>query len=446
MARKMFEEDAREALDVGNIKEIAFICCKYGIGAGRDPHYGEILNSIVNKLADRGKLNEFMEHFKKFSEDNGYFGKYERLKAPIFIIAGDETCYGVLHYFADCLADALVRCGEKVMITDGRYMPYNGIEDIDNRVLKAVIGFQAPVLYKNFFKNIPTPKIQFWFDNPVFFDRMFEGLDEDYYLLFQDGDYAGFVNKYYNVKNALHVYPGGEVTKEPDYHNREYDVVFLGSYKDYGEIALDDDMNELLSYIMVNPELSFVEATDRFMDDGGIAGRQRNRMDVYSKMTPVYRKIVSLYRKKIIEKVLEADLPVHVYGNSWRAYDGKASDKLIIHEEISAKNMIGELSKAKISLNIMAWHKDGMTERIVNSMLAGAVCLTDGTKYIKEHFSDQENIALYSLTELERLPSIIKQLLSDDESRTKIAKAGYDYAIVNDTWDRRAEEIIEMIS
>ena len=73
-------------------------------------------------------------------------------------------------------------------------------------------------------------------------------------------------------------------------------------------------------------------------------------------------------------------------------------------------------------MNVMAWHKGGFTERMANSMLAGAVLLTDETSYQRGQFRSGQECQMFSLTELDKLPELTRKILQDDEERTRIAK------------------------
>ena len=96
-------------------------------------------------------------------------------------------------------------------------------------------------------------------------------------------------------------------------------------------------------------------------------------------------------------------------------------------------------------MNVMAWHKGGFTERMANSMLAGAVLLTDETSYQRGQFRSGQECQMFSLTELDKLPELTRKILQDDEERTRIAKNGYAYAKKNHTWESRAEYLLTLI-
>ena len=97
---------------------------------------------------------------------------------------------------------------------------------------------------------------------------------------------------------------------------------------------------------------------------------------------------------------------------------------------------------AKIALNVMPWFKDGVHDRIFTAMLQKAVALTDDSKYLREQFTDGEDIVYFSLEEREHLPDIIRMLLRDEEKLMRIAENGYRQACEKNTWRVRTQELL----
>lgn len=77
--------------------------------------------------------------------------------------------------------------------------------------------------------------------------------------------------------------------------------------------------------------------------------------------------------------------------------------------------------------------------------MSGSVCLTDETRYLKEHFSQMEDIAMFRLDELEKLPGLIDELLSDEKKRTSIAEHAHAKVMAEHTWDVRARQLLELV-
>ena len=145
------------------------------------------------------------------------------------------------------------------------------------------------------------------------------------------------------------------------------------------------------------------------------------------------------YRRRVIMAFLDAGIDFHVYGNSWEDFPLKSSyENLHIHDEVIGNEALSELSKAKISLNVMFWHKDGFTERVANSMMAGAVLLTDETECIKSQYEDGKDMLIYELSDIDGMISKVREYLKSPDRLKTIAGNGFQRASVEDTWDERA--------
>lgn len=76
------------------------------------------------------------------------------------------------------------------------------------------------------------------------------------------------------------------------------------------------------------------------------------------------------------------------------------------------------MEKSLISFNVMAWHKDGFTERIANSMLQRSVVLTDESTYLEG--AGRDNLQM-------------------------IAENAYRKAKENYTWEQSAKKLLAFI-
>ena len=155
--------------------------------------------------------------------------------------------------------------------------------------------------------------------------------------------------------------------------------------------------------------------------------------------------IMLYYREQIIRTLLEAGLTIHVYSDSWKNAPFAHHPGLVIHPALSVSESLEVMQQSRISLNIMSWHKDGLTERILNSMLCQSVVVSDRSLALEEFFSDGEEILLFSLKETDRLPAMLKELLQDDSRMRQIMAKGYQKACEEHLWIRRAKQLLEEI-
>lgn len=412
-------------------------------------HKMSIMDSVFMYLCElmkkKGFFAVFQHRMNSMLTDLKEFERIAIYTAPFVILKGDDTCYGVLRQFADDLAQSLINHGQSVIVIGESDYDYGMLKEVP---LKGIVGFQAKALYSDFFRTLHGPKFQFWFDNPLHFTDIFDKPRDDEFVLCQDGNYADYIRKYYHNRNAIHFSPGGQDVEYSEGY-RPYDIVFLGTCFQDNHEKLDINQREFYKYMLEHPLLTFEEG---IMNKYGWSEQDLNSseklrkefLQISMELKPACRSVIGFYRNRIISILLDARLTIHVYGDSWSNSQFVDRSNLIVHESVSPVNSIKELQKAKIGLNIMSWHKAGMTERIANIMMSGAVCVSDETSYLKEHTINGEEIALYSLDNIDRISLIIKELLSNVERIKRISKRGYEKARREFSWDARADQLIKL--
>ncbi len=397
---------------------------------------------LCSELQKRGEYDLFQRYLDLFLSDEKAYEAVAAYTAPFIILKGDRAYSDILAQFADDLAAALEELGEDVIRIG------SGGEDKRlkrNMLCKGVVGFQAPALKNDFFRALHGPKFQFWFDIPYFIGDVLKDLPEDYHILCQDADHAACFRKYFGAKNAIQFFPGG--SGADDIHGeRPIDLLFLGNWFREDTESLNEEGRAFFSFLVSGPDRNYEEALLEFEPElaGGRPEAVLARLRELRNACAVAR---GYFRNEIVRRFLEAGMRVDVYGDGWNSFELKGRRNpagLIIHPQVPAGAAAEVYKKAKLSLNIMSWHKAGMTERISNSMLAGAVCISDRTRFLEEHFRDGEELILFRLNELDSLPARAAALLGDDARRERIATAAYKKAEKEYSWKARAGELIRL--
>lgn len=382
---------------------------------------------------------------------------------PVLIYYGVTYCYNILNDILAQFGAAFRRKGMRVIYYDEQIGDVAGLSRYFGRRFKAVIGVQSYLFSvrlqsgEYIHDNILGPKFNIVLDHPVWLHSQLMNVPSDYYVLTHDNNYKKFIEKYYTGVAETFILPPGAnqmvVKKEIDYDNRKYDVIFIGTYGDYK--AKEDMINscqedvkaiawEMVDILLSDCRLTYEEAFRQTLNNNGIVLGDKEFFDVFSKMTPVFHYVMYYTRYKVIESLLEAGVRVEIWGSSWRKSPVAGHSNLIIHDDITPEESYGVMADSKISLNIMAWHKGGFTERIANSMGAGAVLVTDETTYDDGALEDGVNYVAYNLTHLDELVVKIKELLEDEDKRKGIAARGREYTLKNNTWDRRVEDFLKL--
>ena len=413
------------------------------------------LEAFVTFAQSYGCRELFSQCLSRMLAEDESYQKIYLATAPFFVIRGSDICYGVLQGFADQLTEALKRQGQRVVETGGGDSIEDGsqIHLLQTERFRGVIGFQATVLFQEVFDFVEGRRFNFWFDHPMFFHGLFEGANRPMTFLCQDMDHADYLNACFSNAKGIQFPPGGAVSPWCD-GEKPYEISFMGTcFDEQGmwEVVGKQDgiMRELsetcIELLLEHGDMSYNELKKVLeqMYPEVFAGCPfvviANQIWEATRIAPY------MYRRRVIEKILSAGYELHVYGESWKDYPVKEGERLVIHERVKPEDMAAEMRKSKISLNVMSWHKAGMTERIIEIMMSGSVCLTDETRYLKEHFSQLEDIVMFRLDELEVLPDLIGRILSDEQKRAAIAARAYQRAVSEHTWDVRAGQLIALV-
>lgn len=435
-------------------------------------------NGLLPKMK---KLLDYMAHAKE--EEKKYFqntfeglteaalsfdekGAPDLLKPPIIIYTGRDICYDVLNSFARGLGEALKACGEEVEYIDLTLSDATEkVLSLSKRNIKAVIGFQSSAFSlflnsKNTYIHdlVDAPKFNYATDAPIWLSDIMKACPKDYYILTHDGYYIAFIKRYFhNVKDAFLLPPAGNDLPEfrgrsflegvgKDFEKRPVDVIFLGTFRDYKDFTpeqfgIEEEYRELserfFSLMEKEPSLLPEDALHSIVSED-ISDSEF--LSVFEKVRPMVSAVAEEYRRRVIMALLDAGIDFHVYGSSWLDFPLKDSyENLHLHDEVTGDDAVRELSKAKISLNVMFWHKDGFTERVANSMMAGTVLLTDETECIKSQYEDGKEMLIFDLKRIDKMVERVSELLKVPADLRKIAEKGFERASSEDTWEERAK-------
>ena len=87
----------------------------------------------------------------------------------------------------------------------------------------------------------------------------------------------------------------------------------------------------------------------------------------------------------------------------------------------------------------MPWFKDGAHDRVFNSILNGALCVSDPSEYLCGELKEGEGVCYYDLSHLEKLPEKVKELLQNETMMQDIVAKGKKKVLEHHTWKQRAE-------
>lgn len=314
-------------------------------------------------------------------------------------------------------------------------------------------------------------------DHPLYYHKKIQmlssGMRKRMKLFCLDREHVAYVRRFYpdmevhflptagNVELAWNCddHAGGHIGRADflqSYRRRNYDLVFTANYVPFGELyqkigMLETDYrifyHEMLEDLIVDPGQSVHRVMERHLLQELCVVSEAEMAGAFADMALVDLAVRACFREKILSKLADAGVMIHLFGADWEKFRENRSlcrhpQNIIANgRQISSAECVRVMRNAKLSLNIMPWFKDGAHDRVFTAMLQGCVSVTDDSRYLREEFEDGKDLVFYSLKNIERLPDVVCGLLEDEERAALIAERGYRKAAMRHTWKKRAEEL-----
>lgn len=449
----------------------AYIAGKYQKELLSSGYFNPVIETLLNDASCLPNPKEASAWLEQMISRTDAYYDIDDYTRPVLIYRGSDTCYNTLNQFADELTAALRSCGQPVEVFDVEKEGNQALTRYIGCHFKAIIGIQTYVFSimmqdnkTNLHDLITGPKYNLILDHPAWLKEHIEHGPADYYLLTHDRNYCAFARHYYkNIKDCLYFPPAGILPKQDSagqdtvlhpQTEKQYDITFIGSYRDYRErlaaICSYDRTHRFLSAHYIHrmrqyPNETAEQSLRHTLNGYGIKLNDHDFLNLFFELRQACFCIMLYFREKVIRTLLDAGIDIHVYSESWRKSPFADHPCLHCHPALNMEESLDIMQKSRISLNIMSWHKDGLTERVLNSMLCHSVVLSDRSVILEEEFTDKEDLILFDLKQTDLLPSQIKELLADDSRLEQLADRSYKKAMQRHLWHHRAEQLLAIL-
>ena len=315
-----------------------------------------------------------------------------------------------------------------------------------------------------FWQQYRVPCFNLCVDHPYWYENRFAHLLEDeehhpgtlalYHHLSVDRNHERYLKDYYPEFRSAGFLPLAGTGGSADPQQRDTDILFTGHYTelpffDASIHAINEEYADfymgIIDELIQEPEKTVEEvALAHVRRETGSDSIRELRLVLY-KMLFVDLYVRNYFRGKAVQTLCDAGFQVTVIGKGWEKLPLKKKENLLIRPRTDSAGCLSALREAKLSLNVLPWFKDGAHDRIWNSVLNGAVCLTDPSVYLKEVLPDQTGVGYFSLRNMEtELPALAEQLLSNPAAREEIRSRGMPVAEQQHTWKQRAASLLRI--
>ncbi len=378
----------------------------------------------------------------------------------ILILKG-QSRYDVLRIFSDTMASAFKKLGNDVEIFDGT------VEDVTAQLQHTKLQYYDLVFSFNGIMVdscdiiLNNPDTLFWsflVDHPYYHHIRLRVPHKNHIVSCIDHTHVQYLKQYYpNIKASYFMPHGGNVPSTPlkDYNDRKYNVVFLGSYSDTQPLEtsisqLPDLVKMIVNEVIKNYYSIWTEPLENLYQ----YEFKKYQLDLskeelsafLNEISYVDEYIRAINRELILNTLTANGIVVDVFGANWEHYECPNPENLRIHGHLGYTEALEVMCNSKLVLNPLPLFTNGSHERVFTSMLCGAVCVSEQNMYLSKEFTDGENIAFFQMQNLLQLPKIIQALLDHPSEAASIAEKGHALAAEHHTWEKRAEDLLEIAS
>ncbi len=331
-----------------------------------------------------------------------------------------------------------------------------------------------------YLRKTGIPVINMVVDHPYYYHKEFVYLPEKYIQISIDENHAAYMRKYFPKIQAQDiVYLGGTqlipyVSGTFDEHRRlvrageddlipfekrEDDIIFCGNYMrpEYFEKYLRnceqgvvDFYHEILEELKHKPEETLESVAERkIRNEFGDEATDEYIRDCLENMIFLDLQIRHFYRGCAVAALADAGVKITVYGEGYDQLSCSHPENLKIMGNVDSIRCLKAIANARISLNVMPWFKKGGHDRVYNTCLNGAVCLSDRSEALSRQFTDLKDIVFFDMKgEKSIRESVVEKYfkLSEHPGEMKaIAESGYENARKNHSWYERSKEIEKIL-
>lgn len=292
-------------------------------------------------------------------------------------------------------------------------------------------------------------------DHPFYYHKFLPYLPKKYIQISIDREHEAYLERFFpEMRRGPFMPLGGtslwENGKFPGYDDRKYDIVFTGNYNppsifheaihrhgdEYAEFYYDI-IHDLIRHPWRSMDAVIMEHLNRDVEDIDEKGLK----ETMPNMIFIDLYVRHYFRGEVVKTLVDHGFRVHCFGAGWDQLDCRHPENIINGNVLDSLGCLQQISRSRLSLNVMPWFKDGAHDRVFNSMLNGAVSLSDSSRYMDEILEDGKHFVRYDLAKLEELPEKAEQILSDKEKWEYLVGQGYRMANRGHTWAHRARFI-----
>lgn len=378
------------------------------------------------------------------------------------------------NYFTDQLCGEFVRRGHEVFVLNLQNPPesdphsYRCCAEFLNKKVDMAVGFDGfgirDELFIELWDELNVRTVNILMDHPLRFHPTMERHPKRYIQFCCDENHVSYVKRYFSdcvdeVAFLPHAGTYDPQAAHKPYADRKYDLLFSGTYyrpqeqrKRIAEYfpegsTMHQFYMEMADYMLAHSDVTTEQAALDTIERTGLQVQGSQLKTIFRCSEPLDWMARMYQRERVVQTLAEAGLDVWLLGRGWENHPcARLPNVHRIDDRIPFAQTLPYMADAKINLNVMPWFKAGTHDRIFNILLRHSLPLTDSSEWIDKNFKAGEELALYDLRELEKLPELARGLLEDERKAECMIDKGYEKVKAHYTWVNCADRILQASS
>ena len=311
-----------------------------------------------------------------------------------------------------------------------------------------------------FWNESQIPFVNMVIDHPYYYHKFFRHIPNRYVQISIDHNHLKYMNRFYpNIVADDYVELGGtsiyDIVDPIPFSHRKYDIIFTGNYtnpKNFEqhyknmERAVIVFYHEIRDRVIASPDTTIEEMAETMIrDEFGDSVTDDYLRECIANLVACDLQVRNYFREVLISKLADAGFKIATFGSGFNEIPCKHIENIEQHGQVSSQSCLDAIAQSKVVLNVMPWFKDGTHDRVYNTMLNGAVSLSDHSSALDREFNNMENIAFYDLKNTDSILEAYSKLINDPSLAESIADSGYNEAYAHHTWAERAKQIEKIL-
>lgn len=310
-----------------------------------------------------------------------------------------------------------------------------------------------------------TIVVDIFMDPPLRFHPNLKKHPKNYFLFCCDYDHVDYVTKYFkdNISHVAFMPHVGCVPQHKaaiiPYAERKYDILFSATYYSPQDrlaemeemFAENKDMQQfyhlMYNNLIEDSALTTEQAVFLTLQQVGWSVPEDTLKTIFRCSEFVDWAIRMYERGQVVSALAESGLELYLLGRGWENHSSaKYPNVHRISDRVPYAQTLTAMADAKINLNVFPWFKSGTHDRIFNTLLQHSLPLTDSSRWVDTHFTNGQDIVLYDLKQLEKLPKIAEHMLKNPEQAESIIQKGHEKVLREFTWRNCVDWILASIN